>query len=206
MRILKRRERRAPLKKLFDFLFRLQPDTRPADYFDQVLTPVYLEAQIVFHDHLATLKELQEAIQASEPVAQVIDRLEQGRNTHLINRIRLRGALATRLGEIHSQRSTFERGLWGLLRGGMATYEDGRVNLEPYAFGNRHTLLDILYHISGTAAIGGPDFSHFDASTCLDMINHQIITIRRAFEDVDRSYAEYKARAKTTPAGGPAAP
>ena len=182
------------VKKLFDFLFRRQPEKDfSKDYFNNIVTPVFQEAQLVFHDHLATLKSLQVAIQAGEPVAQVIDRLEKGRSMHLQNRIRLRGALSTRLGETYSQRSTFERGIWGLLRGGMATYEDGRVNLEPYCIGNRHTLLDILYHISGTAAIGGSDFSHFDAGTCFDMIHHQIITITRAFEDIEESYAEYKA-------------
>jgi len=190
------------MKKLFDFLFRRESEVKIpsagdcAEYYAEILTPVYNEAKTVFADYLATLKGLQSAIAANEPVAQVIDRIERGRNTHLESRIRLRGALSTRLGETYSQRSTFERGLWGLLRGGMATYEDGRVNLEPYAHGNRHTLLDILYHISGTAAMGGPDFSQFDAATCHDIITHQIITITRAFEDISDSYAAFRSTAR----------
>jgi hypothetical protein len=186
------------MKRIFDYLFRGQ-NSNEAEvfnraFFEQTITPVFKLAQVIFADHRETLAAIKASIERGDSVPDVILKLEQGRIEHLENRIRLRGALSTRLGHIYSKLSTFERGLWGLLRGGMATWEDGRVNLEPYGRGNRHTLLDILYHISGAVQMGGPMFSNYDADTCTDMIAWQIKVITEAMEEIELSYKEYEAR------------
>jgi hypothetical protein len=86
----------------------------------------------------------------------------------------------------------FERGILGILMGGLAPFEDGANVSTPYYF--HHTLLDLLYRFESYAfpyPRDQGDFTH--------IINEQISALNSAWKDVVKGYAEYKKSVVPTP-------
>jgi hypothetical protein len=80
----------------------------------------------------------------------------------------------------------FQRGVWGLMKGGLSLVEEGHADLCEYGMGD-HTVLDLLYAWSEK-----PVSSHRDRY--ISNANQQLSAMQRAWQDVVEAYAALKSQ------------
>jgi hypothetical protein len=165
-------------------IIKLRSESR-AEYFESVIHPAYGDALVVVEDYFALVRELISRLEAGEDLTSVIRWLEERRMAYLPLRIKLRGSIVEMPHHspgVHS-RDLFVKGIWGVMRGGLALSEDGHMPADEYGQGN-HTVLDFLYHLSASA----------DKSSvrrhCLARARWQLAALQRAWEDATQGYYE----------------
>jgi hypothetical protein len=198
--------------KLIDYFVKLVDRRHESKrrYFERYAKPAFEAAQIVFEDYLKLLHSIKRKVETGKDIEEIIRYLEDGRIKYLPLRMKLRAAIFPKLLEASESRysfdtdaarptprwlnteglSLFERGIAGVMRGGLAPFEDGYFFLDHYSEmarelsgGGRHTVLDLLYIMS--------DSSIEDRrGNVIERVNDQIKAIMLAWEDVVTGYAE----------------
>jgi len=168
-------------------------------YFEHYVQPTYVAAEQVFRDYRALLADIQQKVESGETRENLIRFMEERRMQELPVRMRLRAILSQRDREstvfdqrtgIIVRRGRFERGIWGLLLGGLGHFEEKEVFnwWNPYSR-DRHTLLSILYEMQRTD----------DNQVLLSRTWRQTEALDRAWQDVTLGFAELQARTYPAP-------
>ena len=137
---------------LADYLIKFlqKRDDTADEYFERYVTPAYEAAETVFSDYLTILTTLRERIIQREKPEELMNFLESERNRYLSRRMRLRAEIASRFNATRPMEELpmFEKGILGILLGGVATFgQEHRVNNPYFGYGN-HTLLTLLSNFS----------------------------------------------------------
>lgn len=185
--------------KLIDYLLKLSKkrSETAGKYFEDYVAPTFGASQIVFEDYLNLLYEVKRKVENGVERSEIARFLEDGRIKYLAVRIKLRAIIAQynmeheqgdRLHKIRRHAlPKFESGILGLLRGGLATFENTPHDRNPYrVFG--HTLLDVLYHFN---SFDGDE--EFWQRAMRDMIEDQLQALEAAWRDIADGYAELQA-------------
>ena len=145
--------------ELFDYLIKLAEsrDSKSRQRFDSVVKPAFEAAEIIYKDYLSILLEVRRMLDQRSRMSDVIRFLEDRRIQYKPVRMRLSnylefsgvfsgetsgGELKQREAELAMNLPEFERGILGLLRGGIEITDKGG-SLRAYAVG-KHTILDLI--------------------------------------------------------------
>jgi len=174
------------------------------EYFERYISPDYEAAEKVYSDYLSIMNEIKKKIEQHENPLEIIKFLEEGRLKYLPIRMRLRAEITSRFEYVYygdgvrytnlDKLPDFERGILGILMGGLAPFEDKSSISTPYY--NSHALLDVLYRFSSFVISG-----QTDERNLIYTIDEQISALNRAWSDVVKGYAEYKKIVVPTPSG-----
>lgn len=122
------------LLKLVEWLLKLRDvrKERRERLFDRYFKPTYEEAEQVYRDYLKLLTHIKTQLESGVSVRAIVSEMEQARIENKPVRDKLRAVLDHR--EIDSADITrFEKGIWGVLQGGLSLYEKTwDYNFEPY--------------------------------------------------------------------------
>jgi hypothetical protein len=188
---------------LTDYLLKLlqKREDNIDEYFEQYIMPAFAAAEDVYKNYLGLLTKIRRKIEQNEHPLEIIEFLEEGRLEYLPVRMRLRAEILSRFDYVYESDGSqytnfdklprFERGILGILMGGLAPFEDKSFNNTPYY--QNHTLLDVLYRFSSYVS-GQTDERNF-----LYAINEQIQALNNAWQDVVTGYSEYKLKVVPTP-------
>lgn len=184
------------------------------EYFENYVQPAYNAAELVYADYLSLFQIIKNKIEQDEQPIELIKFLEEGRIKYLPIRTRIRAEIFGRYESEFNHRDArssliydginreiptwnslpeFERGILGILMGGLSPFEDAHHISTPYSYGS-HTLLDILYAFS-SYAIKGEKKERY-----LRVINKQLSALKAAWEDVVSGYVKYKILVTPMPA------
>jgi len=172
--------------KLIDYLVKLFEKEGEArkKYLDRVIEPAYRAAEQVYQDYLSMLAEISDLISSGASREAIILHIEKLRIRLLPVRIRLRQLLQN-YGFDGVGETKFEKGVWGLLRGGYATLEDNHTYRNQYVLYQGHTLLDVLHMIDTFRPR-----AKADRKVWADAVNLQRQTIDRAWAQATEGYIE----------------
>ena len=171
--------------KLIDRLLQLvkvREDNR-AKRFKNIIEPMYQDAQSIMDDYNALFKELITKLETEEDVAPIIQWLETRRLEMVPVRIKTRAFLGT-LRFRENELDKFNKGIWGLMKGGITITEEGHVPMQEYGWGD-HTVLDLLYMWSDRPVA-------VERERYIQHAKEQLAAIQRAWQDVNEGYAELK--------------
>ena len=160
---------------------------------------MYSEAEQIYTDYRDLLHSIQRMFEKGEELGVIVRFLEDGRMKNHALRDKIR-AVIRRYPLDDTEITAFERGIMGLLSGGIQPYDPGPFYLHPYsngidrAFGHKggeHTLLDLLRRFSQPE---GPS-----REKCLNDVKRQVETLDRAWHDVVKGFAHYESTAHPKP-------
>ena len=206
--------------KLIDYFVKLidRRGESKGQYFEQFVKPAFKAAQTVFEDYLNLLHSIKRKIETGNDIEEIIRYLEDGRIKYLPLRMKLRATIYPRLLNASESRgpmiadaarptprwlgteglTVFERGIAGVMRGGLAPFEDGYFFLDKYSEmarelsgGGQHTVLDLLYIMSNSSI-------EDRRSDVIRRVDDQIRAIEMAREDVVTGYTEIEHKALGT--------
>lgn len=203
---------------LMDYFIKLlqKRDDNIDEYFEKYVQPAYEAAELVYSDYLQLMHTIKSKINQNVSPIDLINFLEEGRIKYLPIRARIRAEIMGRYKDAfppdkditysvaeyyRNPRDSvkwenlpdFERGIIGVLMGGLSPFEDAHRIYTPYLRGN-HTLLDLLYAFS-TYAINDAGENRYSR-----VINSQLRALEIAWKDVVTGYTKYKILAAPKPA------
>lgn len=177
------------------------------EFYERYVDPTYRTAESVFSDYLNMFQTVRDKIEQNDPIEEIIDYLEHSRNKYLPVRMMLRSEVFRRAFDrryfdnrevftdeaLYEKLQLFEKGILGIMMGGLAPLEDMEEHQHsPYILG-RHTLLNLLYRFNGYVSQGDSRERYLEA------VDWQINALKLAWEDVVNGYAEYKVLVTPTP-------
>jgi hypothetical protein len=167
--------------------------------FEKFVDPLFKDAELVVNDYFSLFRELLTRLGAATSTEDTIRWLEERRLEMLPVRMKLRAFLQTngrvQARELDQHRSQFERGLWGVMQGGLSLVEEGYVGLEEYGFRGHHTILDIVYELSGLQHDQASDELQKDVNDRVATVAQiQLRSIEAAWKDATLGYAQLKNR------------
>jgi hypothetical protein len=200
---------------LLDYLIKLleRKEDNVDEYFDIYIQPAMEISENVFVDYLGLLHTVKKQIKPGVRKAEIIQILEDGRLKYLPLRRRIYAEVNSRRPKeaVFSNLPRFEKGILGLLMGGLATFETSPKFSTPY--GRGHTLLDLILrlHVHYSDATSeeyellknersGEILSESEAERYIMEVLYQIHCLESAFQDVVEGYSQYKALVVTKPA------
>lgn len=163
-----------------------------AKVFQTFVEPMYRDAEEVFKNYLLLLQEVALRLERREPIPSVIRWLEEKRLERFPVRIKMRALLREYDREPllpETGLSKFQKGVWGLMKGGLALFEEGHAPVREYGWQD-HTVLDLMYYWV-TLPASDPRYER-----CLLATTQQAEAIRSAWQDVADGYAELKRAVK----------
>jgi hypothetical protein len=147
--------------ELFSYLIKLAEtrDSRNRKHFDAIVTPAFEAAEVIYKDYLSILLEVKRMLEKRSRIADVIKFLEERRIQFKPLRMRLADYLEANgvfsgktYGDLEqndlileNSLPEFERGILGLLRGGIEITDKGGSG-RAYAV-NKHTILDLISNL-----------------------------------------------------------
>jgi len=173
---------------LFDYLIKFleKREANIDEYFSLYIQPAYDVAEKVFADYWELLHSIRRMILIGNNIDELINFLEDGRTKYQPLRIRLRTEIKERFKyEYLTELPLFERGILGILMGGVAPFNDERRNYTVYIHGE-HTLLDLTRVFHSYYKEGEKRENY------LRTIDEQMNALEAAWNDVVKGYAEYK--------------
>jgi len=168
--------------------------------------------QKVFSDYLNILHTVKKKIRKGSQKRDVIEYLEDGRIRYLPLRRQLYAEVKLRWelnAEYIRNLPKFEKGLLGILMGGLSPFATEYKYRTPYHSG--HTLLDLIMRLRDAhlftkedyeehkKKLYGDKFTKFDKEVYCGLVDEQIKAIEHAWQDVVDGYAEYKAMVAAKP-------
>ena len=198
-----------PGVKLIEMLIELfdRKHIKKEKFFKDYVQPTYQLAEKVYGDYLKLFENVKRKLKDEDSIENIIRFLEEGRVNYLPVRAKLR-AILRRYDECPEEEMPqmviplvppfrkfrrelprFERGILGILRGGLASLEDiPRVDLTPYGDRDNHTLLDVLYHFSEESVTK-------NRSGYLRLVEEQVDALKKAWEDVVEGFVQHQKKA-----------
>jgi hypothetical protein len=174
---------------LLDKLMSLVSERRKnkTTYFSNGIEPIYRDAEQVAADYMALLHELLDRIARGERREDLARFLEERRLRLLPLRMKMRAILrhSDRRRDIEESMDMFQRGVWGLMKGGLGFVEEGYADVPEYGWRD-HTILDLLYRLSDEQQ-GRSTYHSYERA-----VRKQEECIQRAWQDVVDGYAEIR--------------
>jgi hypothetical protein len=164
-------------------------------FFNNVIEPLYKDAEPVAKDYMALLAELAHRIK-DEPMEEVIGWLEQRRTAYQPVRMKLRALLEDPVYQelqptpdpTPLQRFTF--GIWRLMTGGARlTGREGYIRMPEYGY-HGHTILELIHRIR--LVWENNQLSEKQKENLLRKVQKQQLAIEGAWADVVKGYAELR--------------
>jgi len=152
-------------------------------YFNNFIEPMYQDAETIVKDYISLFTELIERLKKDEDVIEVITWIEKRRMDFLPIRMKVRALLTEKNYNVEIA-STFQKGIMGLMKGGLSFIEKGHAQVREYGMGD-HTVLDLLYHCTDMPV-------SYNREKFIHNANRQLKCIQLAWEDVVKGYAELK--------------
>lgn len=157
-------------------------------YFQNFVDPLFHDAELVVHDYIALFRELISQLEKGDSVSEIVKWLEERRLELLPVRIKLRAFLThmsyDRQRKLEASMDRFQKGIWGLMKGGLSLVEEGHSQLSEYGWQD-HTVLDLLYLWSQQPI--AENRSRYIANA-----KAQLACIEEAWKDVSEGYARLK--------------
>lgn len=159
-----------------------------AKYFDDIVEPLYHDAEAIFTDYVGLFRELIRRLEQEDSVPDIIKWLEDRRYEFLPVRIKIRAGLGRIT--VHSERLTgdkrdrFVNGILGLLKGALSLSEEGHTPMKEYGSGD-HTVLDLLYMWSRSPV-------SLNRDRYLGNAREQLHALERAWQDVTKGYYAHR--------------
>jgi hypothetical protein len=151
--------------------------------FEVYVQPMHASAKLVYGDYLRLLTRVAQKLEAGEELRGIRAQLEEARLENKPERDSVRAILRERQVAL-SEMTRFEKGVWGLLQGGLSGFvRDRDYDLGLYGHYSQHTLLDLLDRLGQSKS----------ASAVLSAVRQQIAYLERAWRDVLGGYAELQA-------------
>jgi len=179
------------LLSLIDRLIALLREGERLDerYFVNIVKPLYEDAERIYADYLKTLDQLSKMLENGASDDALISFLETRMTEYHAVRVRMR-ATAVRIMNKPSRsalapRSRFAKGVWALMRGGLAISEPGQCESWNGRFSG-HTLLDMLRLIKNDDA----DPRRYSAPERAEFLDKQRRFLSRAWREVVEAYAD----------------
>jgi hypothetical protein len=153
-------------------------------YFAAVVEPMFQDAELIVKDYVTLFGDLIAKLEKGRNVSEVTRWIEERRLSLLPVRIKTRTLLEEGGIGQSQQMSTFEQGIWGLLKGGLSLVEEGHAPLTEYGFGG-HTVLDLLRRCSREPLARR-------RGLLLRCAEAQLACIQAAWKNTVRGYAEIR--------------
>lgn len=144
---------------------------------------MYQDAEIIVKDYISLFTELIEKLKKEEDIVEVIAWIEKRRMDFLPIRMKVRALLIEKNYNVEIA-NTFQKGIMGLMKGGLSFIEKGHAQTREYGMGD-HTVLDLLHH-----GIDKP--VSFNREKYIHNASRQLKCIQLAWDDVVKGYAELK--------------
>lgn len=152
-------------------------------YFNNFIEPMFKDAEIIVKDYMELFIELIEKLEKDEETDEIIKWIEKRRYSLLPARTKVRALLKEKNYNLNFT-DNFQKGIWGLMKGGVSFIETGHAKLQEYDMGT-HTILDILTGISSGHFINNKEFK-------IGIAKKQLRAIELAWQDVSKGYAKIK--------------
>jgi hypothetical protein len=216
---------------LFDYFIKLveKKEGNIDEYFDIYVKPAFEIAQNIFSDYTTLLHTVKKKIQKGSNKRDIIEFLEDGRIKYLPLRRQLYVEVQDRWNNGHDfdRLPKFEKGLLGILMGGLSPFEygdyDERYHRYSYhtPYNGGHTLLDLiisiremrqLVEIQREGAITRDEYekrkkekydekiTQANKDYYIAIVDRQINALEAAWQDVVEGYSEYKTMVAVKPA------
>ena len=168
---------------LFIQLFTIK-ERNKEKYFNNYIEPLYKDAELIANDYFGLFNELLSRLETEEEVYDIIKWIEERRMSFLLIRVKVRALL--KVFDIQKEKSMnkFQKGVWGLMKGGLSFVEEGHSRMGEYGAMD-HTVLDLLYAWSQQPISN-------NRARYLKNARQQLNAIERAWQDVAEGYAELK--------------
>jgi hypothetical protein len=159
-------------------------------YFRNFIEPLYADGEKIAEDYIGLLTELSHRIGQATDNSEIAEWLEARRASLQPLRVKVRALIQDRFME-HGKDTKgkavalFQKGLWGLMKGGVSVTEDGHALTWEYGFGD-HTVLDLLRRARESSL--APHFREI----LTRQARLQKEAIERAWDDVTKAYADIK--------------
>ena len=153
-------------------------------YFREYVEPMYYDAEAIMNDYTTLFGKLIADLKSKEDVHAITVWLEERRLQFLPLRIKVRALLRVLPGNNKASMDVFQKGIWGLMRGGMSLTEEGHTRMQDYGWGD-HTVLDLLYHWYDLPL-------DQTRERYIRNAKEQLASLQRAWEDVVKGYADLK--------------
>jgi hypothetical protein len=155
--------------------------------FLNIIEPLYQDTQAIMGDYTALFVELISQLEQDHDIPEIIRWIEARRMAFLPLRVKVRAFLDTFDSREQESMDRFQKGIWGVMKGGLSLVQEGHTNMMEYGWGD-HTVLDLLYH-----------WSHQPLGThrprLVENAKQQLASIQRAWADVAAGYASLKKKA-----------
>jgi hypothetical protein len=164
---------------------------RREHYFISFVDPVFQDAEVIARDYIALFATLIAKLKChDEDISHLIRWIEERRMELLPVRIKLRALLHQKDFFHWSQqgepsRDKFQRGVLGLMKGGLSLTEEGHAPMHEYGYSD-HTVLDLLY-------LWSLDPTSRHRRRYLESAQAQLQALELAWRDAVEGYAELKA-------------
>ena len=117
-------------------------DKKKKEYFELYVKPTYESDEVVYNDYINLMHDLENLINKSNKVQEIVHFLEQRRLENLSVRMKLRAVLKDR--EKHENRNRFEYGIMSLMTGTAGSYDRETSNMREQYNLDGHNLLTII--------------------------------------------------------------
>lgn len=176
------------LLKLLDYSVKLLEQRGRYDerVFDRIVTPAFELGEKVFQDYLQLFQDLRRKVSSRVSPEDLIRFLEEGRLRYLPVRVRLRAILGRPDLWQREEERKLVAGLFGLLCGGLSTYEEQQLDRRRRYIQTGHTLLDLLYRID---ELRRETDDRLHVERVVRMVQRQEQAIRAAWGDAAEAYA-----------------
>jgi hypothetical protein len=160
-------------------------------YFNNFIEPLYKDAEQVVKDYLGLFTELAHRLETADDIEPVINWLEERRVAYQPLRMKMRALLRKEPRyATDDPREKFNKGIWGLMRGGVSLLEQGHGQTREYGFGG-HTVLDIMIRLRDEAL-------RKNRNRFIETTRAQQSALERAWQDVVAGYVDIKHRSLST--------
>lgn len=159
-------------------------------YFLNFVEPTYNDAELIINDYINLFRELIVKLERNDNVLDVIKWLEMRRYELLPVRTKVRSFLGSmdsnRVTSVEKSMDKFQKGIWGVLKGGLSLVEEGKAPLSEYGW-HDHTVLDLLYYWSQQPVSE-------NRNRYIENAKAQLSCIELAWKDVTDGYKELKVK------------
>ena len=160
-------------------------EKRKQYFFNNYIEPLYRDAESIVRDYDQLLTEIIQQIRSASDTLAVITWMDDRRRTLLPIRTKVRALLSDNTKfDSSAALDRFKKGVWGLLKGGVALLDEGHGITGEYGFGG-HTALDLMRTLRA-------DPLEYHRARFLEHVFAQQRSLEAAWRDVVKGYVDLK--------------
>lgn len=176
-------------KTIIEGLFKARSwkKSKNREYFDEIITPIYVKCKLVYNNYISIFDRLIEMLDdENNGISYCIKFLEDNRRAYQAIRVDIRALVQEMEKSSGFQNDQFFTGISALMKGGVSQREGGYVDYSKYGY-KRHTILDFIHGMSQSEVPSSQANLYYQKEA-----RQQIRCLENAWEDIAKGHAKIK--------------